>query len=626
MTDRIKELLASPGFRASSVGAVDKENRTVDLSFSSEAEVPLLPGIIEALSHDPGACDLSLLNDGASLLFNHDRDQQLGVIESAKIDPDRTGRAAVRFGSSAVACDHWPDVQNGVLSKISVGYRRLEVKLTEERQDADVYTVTRWQPYEISFVTIPADTTVGVARSANINPTKDPNFMPELVEPPAPAKPPVIELGAEAIRSQANLEGQARVKAILDASKAYNLPELGERALRDGMSMEQFREAALDEIGKRNAKVADASRPIGMGEKEARSFSVLRLLRAIAPEEGMAKRAREEASFELDACRATADQVTHRAVSGCMIPVDVMLAGTTGMRDGTISIASGTGYTGTGGAAVATTLLGGSFIDVLRNKTTLLRMATPLGGLIGNITIPKQLNTTTGFWVGEAQDVGKSSLDLGLLTLSPNTVGSYVDITRRFLMQNSIGAEAVIRNDMLLALGLMIDKTGYYGPASSTTTPCGITNASAITPYEFAAANPTYAELVDMETKVSQLNADVASMRYVVNPSTRGYAKTTLKFPLIQGAGGTITQLPTGGPIWEPGDTMNGYGAEVTNQINIGDVFFGNFADFWVGMWGGLEVLTDPFANGLNGGVRVITHQDMNFLIRRPQSFVYGTH
>ena len=78
-----------------------------------------------------------------------------------------------------------------------------------------------------------------------------------------------------------------------------------------------------------------------------------------------------------------------------------------------------------------------------------------------------------------------------------------------------------------------------------------------------------------METKISQGNADVLSMAYVANAGFRGHAKTTLKF---EGVSGTI---------WEPGNTVNGYRTEITNQINAGDVFMGNFADLVVLMWGG---------------------------------------
>ena len=125
---------------------------------------------------------------------------------------------------------------------------------------------------------------------------------------------------------------------------------------------------------------------------------------------------------------------------------------------------------------------------------------------------------------------------------------------------------------------------------------------------------PTYAELVQMETEIAADNADVNSMAYVLNARGRGAAKTTPKF-----ASGTDA-----GVIWEPGNTLNGYRAEVTNQLQNGDVFFGNFADLVVGMWGGLDMTVDPYSLSKSGGLRIVVFQDVDFAVRRVESFVLG--
>jgi HK97 family phage prohead protease len=141
--------------------------RTVDMSFSSELPVERWYGM-EVLSHDAAAVDLERLSSGrANLLVNHDPDDWVGVIESARIDgKDKVGRATVRFGSSARATEVFNDVRDGILSSVSVGYRRMDMKLTRtSEEDGDEYTVTRWTPFEVSLVTIPADETVGVGRA-----------------------------------------------------------------------------------------------------------------------------------------------------------------------------------------------------------------------------------------------------------------------------------------------------------------------------------------------------------------------------------------------------------------------------------------------------------------------------
>jgi hypothetical protein len=105
-------------------------------------------------------------------------------------------------------------------------------------------------------------------------------------------------------------------------------------------------------------------------------------------------------------------------------------------------------------------------------------------------------------------------------------------------------------------------------------------------------------------------------MAYVGNASFRGHAKTTLRFP--------SAAVAQGGTIWEQGNTVNGYKTEITNQINAGDVFMGNFADLLVGMWGGLELLVDPYTYSQKGRIRVVVFQDVDFALRRSQSFSVG--
>src|SRR5215831_8999735 len=80
-------------------GTVNYTECTVEIAFSSEQPVERIFGI-EILDHGQGSVDLRRLNTGAPLLLNHNTDQQIGVVESAKIDSDRKGRATVRFSRS----------------------------------------------------------------------------------------------------------------------------------------------------------------------------------------------------------------------------------------------------------------------------------------------------------------------------------------------------------------------------------------------------------------------------------------------------------------------------------------------------------------------------------------------
>ena len=139
--------------RAEMTAFSEVEDRTYEFPFSSEHPVARYFGN-EVLSHDASAADLSRLNDGAPLLFNHDVDRVIGVVEAARIDDKaRRGYARVRFSKNEFAQEILADVKDGILRNVSFGY---SIDKMEERGGGD-YVATAWSPYEISMVSIPAD-------------------------------------------------------------------------------------------------------------------------------------------------------------------------------------------------------------------------------------------------------------------------------------------------------------------------------------------------------------------------------------------------------------------------------------------------------------------------------------
>ena len=154
-----------------SIRAVEDKERTFLLSFSSEEPYNRWFGP-EILDHSEDAVDLTRLNEIGVLLYNHDRNAVIGKIERAWIEGDR-GKAEVTFDSDEDSERIFKKVQSGTLKGVSVGYL---VDSWEEvmpnKQSADgKYTgpcsiARKWAPYEVSIVSVPADPTVGVGRSA----------------------------------------------------------------------------------------------------------------------------------------------------------------------------------------------------------------------------------------------------------------------------------------------------------------------------------------------------------------------------------------------------------------------------------------------------------------------------
>lgn len=639
--------------RAMEVGKIDAEARTVELAFSSEYEGKRWFGV-EVLDHSDGAIELDRLRNGGAVLMDHDWTDQVAVVESVTIGADRVGRAVVRFGRGARAQEIFQDVVDGIRKHVSVGYRVLEVKLRETRENGDdVYLVTRWEPYEISIVSVPFDPTVGVGRQmenpqeegkpakaqnlpasstigvrADVQP-KGPQTMNEKImrdgqgnlvralvdESGAISKVlEVIERADEGVQ-RALVNGaeaeKKRVRALMEMGDKYgkaipNATELARHAIAEGQGVEQLQAAMLEALESRAARPLSEqmqNADIGLSDNEIRQFSFLRAARALMP--NATKADKQAAAFEFE-CSEAAQRAYGKSAQGILIPVDVLNRAFN---------AGGAANTPTGATSgsniVATNLLAGSFIEMLRNRTTIMRLATVLGGLVGNVDIPKQTGGATGYWVGEGADATEGTPTIGQIELTPKSVAAYTDITRRLLKQSTPDAEGIVRRDLVAALGLTIDKAAWYGSATSNQ-PRGVKNYSGINAVNFAGDNPTFAELVAMETEVAADNADIGQMAYVGNARFRGHCKTTEKFS------------GTGATLWEQGGTVNGYRSEITNQIENGDVFFGNFADVLIGMWGGLDLTVDPYSLSKSGGTRIVVFQDVDVALRRVESICYG--
>ncbi|MDD5212244.1 MAG: HK97 family phage prohead protease, partial [Sulfuricurvum sp.] len=151
-------------YRNFEIRAVSEENRTVELSFSSEEPYERYWGI-EVLDHSPTSVNLSRLNNAAPLLLDHDTRNQIGVVESAAISSERKGVATVRFSRSERGDEVFKDVVDGIRKNVSVGYQIEEMLLESRDGDTETYRVTKWMPFEVSIVSVPADTSVGVGRS-----------------------------------------------------------------------------------------------------------------------------------------------------------------------------------------------------------------------------------------------------------------------------------------------------------------------------------------------------------------------------------------------------------------------------------------------------------------------------
>ena len=580
--------------RSSSTEFAEGDDRRVVFPFASEMPIERYFGM-EVLNMDEDSMDLSRLNDGAPLLFQHDSDKIVGVVERAYIKNKR-GYAEVKMANNELGREMQELIKDGILRNVSFGYR-INAMETDNSTDPITYRATSYQPFEISLVTVPADQSVGIGRTLTISECS--TTASAVTNPPLSESTPVEPtFDLEAIRAEA---AQAKAKELSEMIALGNRTknsDMAQEFIANSRGLEELRTALLEKMSISATPVQNNAADIGLSHEETRSFSFLRAINYLANPAD--RSAREAAGFEIAASEAAAAKLGRQS-RGITIPQEVL------RRDLSVGVASA------GGNVVATELDTASFIDLLRNASALDQAgATVLTGLVGNVAIPRQSGAATAYWVAESGAPSESQQTIDQVSLTPKTVAAFTDYSRRLMLQSSIDVENMVRRDLAAVLGLKIDAAGLYGTGSNSE-PLGLKLISGIGTEDFANDAPTFAEVVALESDVATANALLGSPVYLMNATMRGNLKTTKK-----DAGSGIFLMENG--------EVNGYRGVLSNQVASGDLWFGNFADMLIGYWSGLDIMVDPYTNSTSGTVRVIAMQDVDVAIRHPESFSRGNN
>lgn len=281
MSEHQKRSVLGNYCRETTIDHVDTDSRTVELSFSSETPYGRWFGD-EILCHDEECINLERFNNGlGTVLFNHDRDAVVGHIEKVWLEDNR-GKALVRFDTDEQSETIFQKVQSGTLQGVSVGYaiNRYEVlededtKSTNGRFSGPAYVVTDWEPLEISIVSVPADPTVGVGRSAeeihtsidtqedNTRMDQEKNLEVQEVKSTEP-----VETGiTQADLQKAMEQERKRTSEITALFRDFDV-EGADEAIVMGVSVDEARAMVMDQLRARNKGVS-----VTMGEAESDKF------------------------------------------------------------------------------------------------------------------------------------------------------------------------------------------------------------------------------------------------------------------------------------------------------------------------------------------------------------------
>lgn len=635
-----------------------REDGAIDVSFSSETDQVERWFGIEILSHLPGAMDMTRAGQGLPFLMNHDCEELAGRAENIRIE-DRKGRATIRFSSSPEAQQLRQDMIDGIRPDISFGYLRLEETTVKGSGNApDVVTVTRWMPFEISSVAIPADISVGVGRSltpsardgedcANADCT-DPDCANPTCEGACTAerkcercaearstKPgaarsnpttPATPAGTAKKGAHMSTEENAAAQRAAEDSKRIERVEamqLGDIAERNGVGQEarqilasdktlgEARSLILDLIAKKGAQPQPAPM-VDPGAREMQDYSLVRALNAIMNRESCPEL---EISQELG-------RKMNRGTDGFFFPTNLGAAKRAGLDSSTA----------TKGAELKFTEAGG-WIDVLRNRCLVLQMGAEfLPGLQGKVGFSRQTGAATLAWLATenpGSDAADSNLTTDLVTIDAKTAIATTSISKQLLLQSAFPAEAKVRNDLARIVAIGLDTAAIQGSGASGQ-PKGILNQSGIGSVALGTNGlviPSVTPLVDLETAVAVQNADFGNLGYLTTPGQRGVMKKTLAFSTA-GAAPIWTEGPAGSDMgW-----VNGYKAgaslNVPSNLTKGTsngichaVIFGNFGELIIGEWGALEILLDPYRLKKQGMVELTATYFCDVAVKHAASF-----
>ena len=237
-----------------------------------------------------------------------------------------------------------------------------------------------------------------------------------------------------------------------------------------------------------------------------------------------------------------------------------------------------------------------NILSPLRGKSILAEAgATFLTGLVGNISIPNYTGSTCG-WKGELEAADNGKGTFGSVELSPKRLTAYIDISKQFLTQDSVGAEEMLRADIVNSLVAKLEQTIFGDAAGDTTKPAGIFNSAEV-------VAPSYQGVCAAEAAVTDYSGE---KRFVMSPT----AKSAFKQATISGTKSDLRLLLEDGEV-------DGYPVSDSSNVVAGGYAFGDFSELVVAQWGGIDIVVDPYTLATKNAIRLVINAYFDAKVRR---------
>ncbi len=607
----------------------------------------------EILVHTPEAVDLSRLNNNAPLLFNHNFDNHIGVVCDARIDADNVGRALVKFSKhGTLANDIRNKVIEGTMEKISVGYDIKEYHIDYTKGQL---IVTKWAPFEISFVTVPADDSVGLNRSLNTitvnlgakrDMTKEQiEEIKEEQESAQVEETPVEEnKESEVEETQERQVEENEENENLEDGKDAEHPESVDddsSTVREEEEVKEEREAApveeekTEEVAERSEEdeleIREIARELNIDDSElARALAIkdmtpeafrtkaLNNITNAQRNNEQIKDSKMEKTFDLN--NVIRSLVDGAALGANEAEYSAMAAGAAmqrgrAARGGSVFVPAAALRAASEGNTKATLtavtdekLLTESYVEMLLPASCLGRLGvTVLSGLNAPIAVPKMTTSSVdafGF-VDENGAAPESKAEFANVKMAPKTFAGGNPISRQSLktvpniatlITDHINKAVRIKLEQLI----LSDKDNTRGPKGLVKQ---LVDGGRVTKKDAF----SYKDFLKEIAALTDAGVPAQSIKFAMSGATAAELESTLK---DNGVSGYIIE----------NGKLAGYDVVTSGVIPADHIVLGDFSGIMIGEWGGLELDMDDTTYRAQSAIVPRIWVDLDFTVVQPEA------
>lgn len=591
--------------------AINSDNRTVEVAFCSEAGVLReIEGKLytEILLCNPENVDLSRLNNSGAVLFNHDRDHLIGRVLSARIDSDKVGRAVLQISNASEK--EWEQINEGVLTHISFGYT-----VNDYRIEGKFIYVTRFTPYEISLVTVPADCTAGVGRSLINN--NDDNQKDTIMEDDNEIESTEPEIKEESEVISTELESEEEVEESLEEEiteteevrmsdeelleQISNRPDLLERMINK-IEVEETREEVQESTA--NSESEDSTDEVER-KRELESIGVvLNIDVSEAIENGISvEDFKRTLNTKTNPNHDKEIKMEKSVLNGLIRSLsEGNFAGKTEIPASDFVRTSTT----VGGAALVKEVYADSYIDVLRAQSVFANLPVQVYSNLegeGNLVLPKlSSDFTDNFgYVTEGAPSPSYNAAFEKITLKPEIFTGSVELTRT-LIKSASTAEQYIQDAMVKGAALKLERLI-------------LTDVVAAAPEVTLTAAITKQDVISALATLAAANVRIENVVAIVHPTTAAVLRTTL-----DGSNTSAKYLLQG--YMGDGILADSVRIVESTQVAAGAIVFGDWSNIVMAQWGSVTMDRDDTTQRNSMGIVLRTFSFQAHALAHDEAFL----